>query len=309
MATPGVLIDDLPGTRTPVSPPPSSCGSVAEFVAIGGPWAMFRCVDAIGESRAVELYSLARGGWTSVDYSAQVARLCDDDMPGTCELVPVAVGADWLELAIEIPWGDCTPECVAGYGFLNIRSGAWRQTDPFPVAQQHAPIRSASLPGLSATRMLDLDSPSLSEPVCRPLRLPDEGRLVPARAPGNFEDPSGGGIGVSPVKFYGTVGLVGNFGSWFTPPLYLQRCGSPKRVPVSGSAATSTNSSKLIVWDALKGQLDGRFLSDERPLIDRLPHALAETPATFDVGPRHLYEIGVSGRIWESRLPREPHKR
>jgi hypothetical protein len=82
-----------------------------------------------------------------------------------------------------------------------------------------------------------------------------------------------------------------------------------QRLVTIGPAAASTDSSKLIVWDALKGQLDGRFLSDERPLIDRLPHALAETPATFDVGPSHLYEITVDGQIWESRLPREPHKR
>jgi hypothetical protein len=161
-----MLIDDLTGSRTLLSPPPSGCGSVAQFIAIGGPWAMFRCFDAVGESRSVELYSLA---------------------------VPIAVGADWLELGIEIPWGDCTPECLAGYGFFNIRTGAWRQTEPFPVAQQHAPLRSAALPGLSATRMLDLDSSSLTEPVRRPLRLPDQGRLVPAPAPGSFQDPVGGG--------------------------------------------------------------------------------------------------------------------
>jgi len=308
----GTLIDDQTGSRTQITPPEPVCYVVGAsvdpwtFDGFGGRWLMFRCRGS-SDSETVELYSVTGGTWRTVDYSQRQDAECGPTPSSLsfCSISPVAVGAHWLEFAISGVSGD-SRNALVGYGFENLDTGAWRQTETRAPSQ---PPDRFTLAGLSAAKMLDLDSPSLSVAVCRPLRLPHAGTLdatITNEGPGQI---------VSPVLLYGRLAVLGDPESMLNN-LHLQRCGSRKRYQLgrltkTPNAGLSAVSSQALIWTWKVGQENGIFLASlQRFAIRPLPRDISPGGGDeFRLSARHLYAHAASdGWVWEAPLPRLPMK-
>jgi hypothetical protein len=181
-----MLIDDQTGRRKNLSPP--VCPNI-NSPTFGGPWLLVTCSPGFNSTPPTyELYNLHTGRWTPFRVSSQ----CQ----GSCQAV--AVGRYWVKIL--------TDEGIPTYGpsdyyLQNISTGLFE--------------RDPAAPG--GTIFDDLDAPSGSVPLCRPLRYPSVG------------DPHGG-----PIRYLGALRFYGQFA--LTAPYYtdyqgtsayrLRRCGS-----------------------------------------------------------------------------------
>lgn len=148
-----VLLDDRTGKRI-VTPPNCDCG------VVGVPWVAFDCASAI---KRFQLYNIQTRKWQRF--------ACDASCRQVYYLIDItAVGARWLALSVapHQPCGDgvhysCGPTTNI---FYNIATGKPRS------------------PRMDRTTIVDLNSATLTRPICRPLQLPaaEESLFPPALA-------------------------------------------------------------------------------------------------------------------------------
>jgi hypothetical protein len=266
----GVLFDTSTGVQTEITPP-ADCSDPVPYASLGAGHILLLC-GIPPYTTALALYSLALGRWQVLGYSQ--AQFCGDDPE--CAVVPGDRGTDWQEYSL---YGG-RPGQYGGEGFQNLSTGAWKVTDPF----------AETMPGINATTMIDLDSPTLVVSVCTPIRLPNNGELF---------------NGHSPIHMLGRYALVFHQ-NVHAPRPYVQRCGdSHKRWLAPGMTAGLAASSRLLVWAASRRRIGGMFLRSERTFTARFPLSLdAVDRAVLEVTPQAVFMQRESGRpIWEAALP------
>jgi hypothetical protein len=133
----------------------------------------------------------------------------------------------------------------------------------------------------NATTIADLNSASLAESVCHPLRRPTGGHLI----------------------FDGRIAIVES-----PRETFLQRCGSTRRVRIGRVDAQAMNT-HAIMWQVANSratgshQLAGVFLPSGRPFLISLP-AFVGSPESIVLTSRHLYLVsGPANRLWRAPSP------
>jgi hypothetical protein len=253
----GTLRDEATGETSTVGPPPGCAGPTGPLPTgpelMGGPWLLVDCSDT--QINKIELYNLANATWTSVTPAASVQTYCASASMSQC--TPVAVGADWIE------FDETCYHCGDTYVFQNIRTGE-------------------VVHGSNSTNYVnDLNSPSLTKPVCRPLRVPRAGSLV-------FDGP-----------FAISVGRDSDL---------LERCGKTWRQRI-GPVALPTEDPHAIVWQAegdssrSSDQLFGIRLPSLRRFVLDLPAAAGSTTQVLLTGHGLFVVAGDSDRLWMSDGP------
>jgi hypothetical protein len=153
----GTIVDERTGARTLLTLP-AGCANGPSQPTLGDSWLLVDC--ARGQ---VDLYSPAAAQWRSV----AVAPACANFRSSAGGCIPIHVGTDWIEYDQQSNrFGD-------RFVFQNIASGALRK-DPS-----------------NRRTIVNLDSPTLAEPVCGPLRVPREGTLEFAGRFAVADGPSG----------------------------------------------------------------------------------------------------------------------
>ena len=233
------------------------------------------CPD--GTPGVTKLYSLTTHTWKEVSWESKELRVCGQPSDTNyCDFAPTALGKQWIEFSLSYTGTGCG--CIQAEYFENIYSGQWRKTAT-TFSQTHASLR-----GINAHTMLDLDSPSLVRAVCRPITLPHNGQLL-------IRPPQ---LAVSPVVFYGPFAFVGRVAYPFH--FYLQRCGSHQRLKI---AEPGSANSKII----LTGPSQGTVMASRRRFTFQLPAQLHGT--STEVSGAHIFASdNLNQVLWAAELPR-----
>jgi hypothetical protein len=272
------LINDRTGSRRRVSR--ASCTPTL----LRPSWLLFDCGWTQAYQPIAELYSPTRGTWTAVTPAPSIESMCP---PGTgstphgiiCEITPADVGTRWIEYYV-LP---LQPPIT--YEYQNIATG---QVVDSGISAPDA----GSL--VTATTSIDLDSPSLTKPICSPLRNPS----------GPFD----GQTVYQSRSFFGqfTIDTVSHAQG---AVLYLRRCGSNlhKRILTlrSDDHAPITNA-KIVAWQTRPGQLNAWLLPRLHRVRMTLPRRAKGTVGTASLGlilsPRRMY-LQTPNRLWVARIP------
>jgi hypothetical protein len=198
------------------------------------------------------------------------------------------VGSDWIGVR-----GPCEGHCSASVKFQNLTTGRVRAN-----------------PTNAHTR-LDLDSPRLGEPLCRPLAVPIDDQPYE----NTFYPPRGS------VTMDGKYGIeAGSDG------VYLQRCGSQKLTFLTSTTTNGTcdaadcppaNDQSMIIWQDAPGRLGGIFLHGLRRFRISVPASIdpgvtrytsvTPDPYTLAIAGDKLYLLVYDdGTLWTTRLPTAP---
>ena len=208
-----------------------------------------------------------------------------------------AAGTAWLEyIQGNCPGGE---HCSYTNIFENVSSGAVRQ-DPS-----------------SAQTTVSLDAETLTEPVCRPLRLPTARQLFAGPGPGS-------------LTFYGEFAVALGTDQIADPTAYLERCGTHlHRLLIKGPypsslLAPAANTHEAIWMPRQTGQLSGVTLPGLRPFSLRLPSRILDGACSAPQNTTCVTQIALtqhrlfvlitpSGELWSApaeakplRKPREP---
>jgi hypothetical protein len=275
----GALIDDQTGRRVAPAPPAGCYFDNANSSALGGSWIVATCnPPPPGPRYFYELYSIPAGTWSPFTPDvAQMFALNADCKTGDpqCSASYVAIGERWIEFQVTCGY-HCGPTTIAVQG---LQSGQ--------VAAEPAGV------GPGGNQILDLSSPTVTQTLCRPLKVSSAGTIVPA-----------GGFALDEASSGST---------------YLERCGSHQRRPIGASWGSFGVSPHIVLWSPSGSirELDGLFLPSLRRLVLRLPGPVAS--ACRELGPiaciqrlalttRTLYLL-TQGRVWATGIPREPIRR
>jgi hypothetical protein len=255
------LLDTRTGKRTTLSPPACDSAGTAVF---GGPWLALSCSATSG---TVDLYDLATGAWRTVATGCQFDRF----IPGGCSVV--GVGRDWIRFEFS-----CY-HCTDTFQDQSLLTGGVRK-DP-EVA--------------GGTTIADLDSPSLTAKLCRPLRVPSSSAPTPDG-------------GTEP----GALTWLGNFALATVQPgggedatEHLEHCGTSLQRRLAFGAIGNT---KAVVWVAKSGGLAGLLLPSLRPVSVKVPNGMSGVSGTVLLGQKMLYlgARAASGEaeLWAAFVPR-----
>jgi hypothetical protein len=177
----------------------------------------------------------------------------------------VTAGTHWLQWQV-----DCY-RCFVTDWFQNLATG--QVIDGSTVQRWHD-----SVPNVNTT--------TLRQRVCQPLRVPDGGSLVPD---GRFaiEEPKG------------------------HRRLYLERCGRSGRVLLSSSFEFPQENRQLVLWEAFNGSslvLDGVFLPTQRRFTIAVPPSLSSVTGLAVTIKRVYIDALNAGRpeVLEALLPVAP---
>jgi hypothetical protein len=270
-----MLIDDQTARREALSPP--DCPKLQAYVSpmFGGPWLLVTCSPVNSSPPTYELYNLNTGRWTPFRVFSQCLAGCQ----------AVDVGRYWVKFV--------NNEGIFTYGPSDyyLQSISTGQVERDPAA-----------PG--GTIFDDLNAPSGSEPLCRPLRYPSRG------------DPHGG-----PVRYLGALSFHGQFAltspyysndaSAGTSPYRLRRCGSqlhqfiwngyethppisPRPVASSRAVVTTEDGLTLHGW-----YLPSLRRFTIRPALNNYVQPVALTKRTIYVSTAARYH----DRVWAATLP------
>jgi len=282
----GTLIDDQTGTRISLSvpagcnfdnsyPPGNSLGGTVPGPggALGGSWVVAACTSPSAEApRVYELYSIPARRWApfTPNLTQMLGPYCrgDEQCEANYYATYFAVGDDWIQFEL-----DCGYHCPpAGFAFQNIQTG---QVDGQPPDWK---------PG--GTQIPDLNSPALTQTVCRPLRVGD-----------GFPSPA--------QSFPGTV-LFGRFAiaasrgfTW-----HLERCGSRLHKPIGGGSLAANR--RTVVWTTGSPRhphrkIEGVFLPGLRPLVVQGP-TRSLSDVAFSSRALYVWAPG-SRRVWRTANP------
>jgi hypothetical protein len=241
----GTFIDEQTGRRWRVMLPAGCRAGGRVSPTLGDSWLLEDC----GRGR-VDLYSPAGRDWQAVT----VAPACRNYRSRAGGCIPVAVGTDWIQYDKQsVRLGD-------RFIFQNIASGAVRG-DP-----------------AGAATVADLDSPTLAERVCRPLRVPRHGRLT-------FDG-----------RFAVAEGAAGTF---------IEKCASHLRIPVSSDDIAAAPGS--LAWSVSPtSPPSGVFLPSLRRFTIAPPpgHSFI---VDVELSVRHIYITVATGGggadVWSAPAP------
>lgn len=218
--------------------------------------------------RQVALYGLADGRWRTV----AIAPTSDCAAASDCTLQPVSVGARWLMVSEE--WDCMLHGCANATEYVDILTG------------QLAPANAAAAIRPGGDQTLDLDSPTLTRTLCRPLREP-AGAVFPD---GRF-----------------TLAETFTQSQYQAALVTVERCGSRHRLRFGPLGAWAANSS-VIVWDAAG---PGHAFSGARLATGRRFRLPVSRPLrrlkswSFYLTDQRLYLVDSdSGRTWSAPAPR-----
>lgn len=284
----GLLIDDRTGAARRVPNPGGTCTPMG----IGGGELLFSCgtllsADLTTGQAVVKLYSISRGTWRSL---MGPGLPCDvNDV--RCIVNAVRVGAHWIEYDNT----SCSVHCGGPpdqYRYANLRTGELR-TDP-----------------TGGSTIANVDSPSLSQRVCAPVRVPT--------VPDAYVNDSGsqplpgsltvlGGIVLSAggaeqfrlrrCESKQAIRIDATRDPTFQPPTFVGKPGWCL-APFCGPAANQ----HTVIWDASPTRLNGRFLPSLKAFSIAVPDSaggLAEVLLTS----RQLYVLDRNGHLWRGRAP------
>lgn len=285
--THATIIDEQTGKRLELTPP-AGCEFDDEndnaYPPLGGSWVVAACARPPGSPPLVgtnyELYSIPRATWMS--WSPDGTQMCalNAECAATngqdCSSSYVAIGERWIELEVTCGYHSYP----STYAFEQIHTGQ--------VVSQPTSV------GPGGQQILDLNSPTLTQPLCAPLRVPSEGAIV---LDGRFALES-------------ARDLNGNL-----QQTYLERCGSSLHTPVGGADRRFSASATAVLWTpVVSGEIDGLFLPSLRRLKLELPppaasHCTKRTslfciPELALTG-RTLYVVDARSQVWSARIPLE----
>jgi hypothetical protein len=235
----GAVIDEETGKRL-VLTPPSGClfddGGSLHRSLLGGSWVVATCnPPPLGPG--YELYSIPNRKWMS--FNPDMTKMCaldaecatgDPDCPASY----LAIGERWIEFVIT-----CGYHSYPSTGALEQIKGGQVRGDPPAVT-----------PG--GNQILDLNSPTLTQTLCSPLRMPSAGTIVPD---GRFA-----------------------LDEEFNNNTYLERCGSSLHRPIGDPGPrVTTISSHAVLWSpgVIRNEIVGLFLPSLQRLELRLPKPVA----------------------------------
>ena len=256
-----VLVDDKTGKQIAAKWPTSRIGRYLAVCSptLGDTWLAFECDT--GSGIRLRFYNLHTRKWRGV--------ACDS----TCQHVNnpqvLAVGARWFLLtgAPDAPCGDnvhndCGPGATLYYSIATGKRG-------FPQVDAHT--------------IIDLDSSTLTQPVCRPLQapLPNVGGYLAAFPPS--------------LTFFGRFAV-----SEETSGLYVEECGSQLHLPLVGAGYEGRlfGASQAVAFWNSNPQVSGIFLPSLRRFTFNVPSGFSGAA----LGPRHLYVITPT-HVWVAALP------
>ncbi|MDQ6806759.1 MAG: hypothetical protein M3065_17770 [Actinomycetota bacterium] len=232
------MIDSHTGRRRTLSTP--GC----DPAAIGPRWLLFTC-DYPSPTPTLKLYVFATRTWRTITLAPSVQAAnegCTAAGPANCGAID-GVGNDWIEFDETGYHGDQQRM------FENITTRVVR-ADP-----------------TTRTRIADLNSPSLTRALCRPLTTPYAAMY--------------GGI----YDFYGSVQLYGKFAiaykfSGGEQAAYLERCGSKLHRLLANASNIYANSlppmaanAHAVIWQSGAATLTGLLLPGMRRVTIKLPVA------------------------------------
>lgn len=269
------VIDEQTGKRVELTPPAGcSFSDDTSFSSpLGGSWLVAGCDPSLG-APGYELYSIPRGSWTP--FSPDVRQMCalnaecatgDPD----CSESYLAVGERWIEFDVTCGYHSY-PSTAA---FQQIQSGQVRAV-PAGV-------------GPGGNQILNLNSSTLRQRLCHPLRLPSAGTFVPD---GRF---------ALAEEYQGNT--------------YLERCGSHLNRPLGPSGELFTANSRAVLWSPFSNGLEGLFLPSLHRFKLRLPQPVASLckrlPAYLCVQGlaltnRTLYVLTYDQQVWTAKRPLQP---
>jgi hypothetical protein len=262
-ASSGRLIASDGRQRTLTFPP--GCGGDT----IGGPWIALLCRPF--SSPTIGLYNIPKRSFRPLTMSP------GSDGPGcgsSC-VTPSGIGANWIGLT----FNGCQAHCFPVPTFQNLHTGEVR-ADPS-----------------NATTTVNLNSPALSEKVCRPVKVPFEPHFT------------------NPPSSWGSVTFEGRFAiAAGASGAFLEKCGSRLHERLTTSTSPGSNA-HAIVWESAPARLRGVFLPSLRRFTIKLPARVdplaAHVRGLFDdtfglvLTPRTLY-LETAGGLWASPAPKLP---
>jgi hypothetical protein len=259
-----VVIDSHTGRRTTLSAP--GC----DAAAINSRWLLFTC-DYLGLTPTLKLYVFATRTWRTITLAPSVRAAsggCALSGPANCGAID-GVGNDWIEFD------------ETGYHgnqqrlFENIATGEVR-ADP-----------------TTRSRIADLNSPSLTRTLCRPLSTPY------AAIYDGMSDFYGS------VQLYGTFAIAYKF-SGGEQAAYLERCGSKlhrllERASYTELPPMSVNA-HAVIWQSGAATLTGLFLPRMKRFTIKLPVASGAPGSCLqpDFGSCLVQIVLTSGKLYVS---------
>ena len=286
--THATVIDEQTGKRLGLTPP-AGCQFDDEndnfYPPLGGSWVVAGCPQSPGSPQGLagesyELYSIPHATWTPFRPNGTQMCALDAECAATngqdCGSSYAAIGQRWIEL-----------EVTCGY-HTYPSTAAFEQIDTGQVVPQPAGV------GPGGRQVLDLSSPTLTQTLCAPLRVPSTGAIA---IHGRFalESPRD---------------VTGNL-----EQTYLERCGSSVHMPIGGADSMFAASATAVLWTPVaSGEIDGLLLPSLRPLKLRLPRHAASL-CTRRTSPFCITELALAGRtvyivdlgyqVWSARIPLE----
>jgi hypothetical protein len=276
-----VVSDEQTGKRVVLTPPAGCYLDNFNSAALGGSWVVATCnPPPPGPRYLYELYSIPDGTWTP--FTPNVKQMfafnadCKTGDP-TCSASYTAIGAHWIEFQISCGY-HCGPTT---FGFQNIKTG---QVDDQPPDWK---------PG--GTEIPDLNSPTLTRKLCKPLMVPR-----------GFSDPTAGNMP-------GTIVLDGPFAvaqQWSTDNLslstYLERCASGLRKSIDPNGWPIVANASAAIW--MTGYRDPALHGLFLPTLHRFTFTRAPTTALAALSAKHLYAVTPNGGLYAASAPAPPKR-
>lgn len=266
----GVLIDGRTTHQRAVSAP--SCRPSA----LGGPWLALTC--GVAPNQTYELYNIPTGSFRPFTATVPYADCTTNCLP------IAAVGTQWV--AFQAPPGDS--HVLPTFAFQNINTGQTR-SDP-----------------TTSTTNADLNSPLLTDNVCRPLQIPTVSNSYSS--------------GWGSLTFDDDFAIAAGTGG-----AYLERCGSHLHQFLTFTTPNWTSSNPgcphldcppahnphTIVWQSAAGRLQGLFLPSKQTFTIPIPPKVDPNQPGFANGdnyqlaltPTRLYLVTPQGTIWSAPAP------
>jgi hypothetical protein len=278
----GTVIDQRTGKTVTLTPPTGCSFSVAP-PPLGGSWVVATCTPPPLESTGApyQLYSIPNRTWTPL--RPDVTQMCGfnwDCKTGDPECFTTYSGIGDLWIAFVTP---------CGYHHGPVTS-AFQQLETGQVIATPAAVQAGG------NEIVDLNSPTATQTLCSPLRVPNIGTIIPD-----------GLFAVDKLS-------PGN--------VYLERCGSSShRLIARGIGWFGANSHAVLGFGSFSNEFDGVFLPSLRRFKFRLPQQIAS--ACNQQGPSGcvrqlaltsdtLYVVTTAGQLWTATspvLPPTTHKK
>jgi hypothetical protein len=250
-----VLFDDQTGAHSTITPP-HGCGLWAN--AFAAPWVLFYCGNGGGPT----LYNIHTRRWTAFP----CGQACED----IGVAAPEAIGSDWVDINENAYCDPRMGPCDTPDALVALPSGRLGTYTPSP------------------NTLIDLSSPSLSQPICAPWSRPAAGSLS---LDGGF------------VVLQKTSGVT------------VARCGSSLAQPlVSGDNGGLAQTAHLVASCPLTsipyalsqpGPYDGVFLPSLTHFTLTLPPSFMPCTAYFDDDALYLWSE-QGNHVWRAELPTAP---